>query len=116
MRNDIGQAYDDIRVDVAEIAADILTDTCRLIVGEEEYEDVPCHFSGGSKHLDGAPYRIRFAWGSPAVIGASAVVDAIEGRTQLTLQIVGPADSSTSIWQEWEAIGGPGSGRVDVGL
>lgn len=118
MRGEVGQAYNEARVAVAEVAADILPDTCRLIIiqGEEEYENVPCKLKGGSSNVDGAPYQIRFAWGSPAVIGADAVFDAIEGRPQLTLQIVAPADSSTAIWQEWQAVSGPASGRVDVGL
>lgn len=116
MRGEVGQAYDETRVAVAEIAADILPDTCRLIVGEKEYKGVPCKLSGGSGNVDGAPYRIEFAWDSPAVVGATAVIDAITGRPQLTLQLVGPADSSTSIWQEWRATSGPAFGRVDVGL
>lgn len=111
-----GEAYMDARDALAGDAADILADTCRLIVGEDEYEDVPCQFSGGSGNVDGAPYRIKFAWGSPAVIGAAVVVDAIDGRPELTLQIVEPVDSSTAIWQEWKATSGPAHGRHDVGL
>lgn len=116
MRSEVGQAFDEARLAVAEIAADILTDTCRLIVGEQEYRNVPCQFSGGSGNLDAAPYRIKFAWGGPAVIGADVVIDAIPGRPQLTLQLVGPLDSSTWLWQKWQATAGPGSGRVNVGL
>lgn len=117
MRGEVGLAYDEIRAEIAaDIAADVLPDTCRLIVGEDEYPDTPCKLRGGSGNVDGAPYRIRFAWGSPAVIGATAIIDAIEGRPPLTMQLVGPSDSSTAIWQEWEATSGPGSGRVDVGL
>lgn len=113
---DIGDAYVDIRADLAEEAADILPDTCRLIVEGDEYEDVPCRFGGGSGNVDGAAYKIEFAWGSPAVVGATAIVDAIEGRPQLTLQLVAPVDSSTGLWQEWKATSGPAFGRVDVGL
>lgn len=116
MRGEVGQAYDEARVAVAEVAADILPDTCRLIVGAEEHESVPCKLSGGAGNVDGAPYRMRFAWGSPAVVGAAVVVDAIEGRPELTLQIVAPTDSSTAIWQEWQATSGPAFGRHDVGL
>lgn len=103
-------------MEIASEAADILPDTCRLIVGEDEYEDTPCQFGGNPGDVEGAPYWIRFAWGSPAVIGAAAVIDAIEGRPQLTLQLVAPMDSSTGIWQEWGATSGPAFGRVDVGL
>ena len=116
MRGDLGQVYDEVRIDLAEDAVDLLTDSCRLIVGEDEYPDTPCELSGDFGSIDGAPYRIKFAWGSPAVIGAAVVIDAIPGRPQLTLQIVGPADSSTAIWQEWRATSGPAFGRVDVGL
>jgi hypothetical protein len=116
MRSDVGLAYDEARVAIAETAAEILTDTCRLIVGERQYQNVPCELGGGSGNVDGAPYRIRFAWGSPAVIGATAVIDAISGRSKLTMQIVAPIDSSTGIWQEWQATAGPAFGRVDVGL
>src|SRR5690349_17379619 len=100
MRSEVGQAYDEARIAVAEVAADILTDTCRLIVGERQYRNTPCQFGGGSGNMDGAPYRIKFAWGSPAVIGAAAVIDEIPGRPELTLQLVEPIDSSTGIWQE----------------
>lgn len=116
MRGEIGLAYDEARIAVAEVAADILPDTCRLIVGEDEYTDVPCKFGGGSGGVDGAPYRIKFSWGSPAVVGAAAIIEAISGRPQLTLQLVEPVDSSTGIWQEWRATSGPAFGRVDVGL
>lgn len=104
------------RTTVADMAADILPDTCRLIVGAEQYDDVPCKFSGGSGDVDGASYRIKFSWASPAVVGATAIVDAITGRPQLTLQLVEPLDSSTGLWQEWRATSGPAFGRVDVGL
>lgn len=116
MRGQVGQAYDKARSAVAARASDILPDTCRLIVGGDEYEDVPCRFSSASGDVDGAPYGITFAWDSPAVIGAAVVVDAIDGRPQLTLQLVGPVDSSTGIWQEWRCTSGPAFGRVDVGL
>ena len=116
MRGELGLAYDEVRVGIAAEAQTILPDVCRLIVGEDEYEDVPCQFSGGSGNVDGASYLIKFAWGSPAVVGASVVIDSIDGRPQLTFQIVEPADSSTGIWQEWRATAGPAFGRVDVGL
>ena len=116
MRSEVGQAYDKARIAVARGAAKILTDTCLLIVGERRYANTPCKFSGGSGNIDGAPYRMKFAWGSPAVIGATAVVDAIPGRQQITLQLVGPIDSSTALWQEWQAVSSPYSGRVDVGF
>lgn len=117
MRNEVGQAIDEVRLAVAtEVAPDVLPDTCRLIINQDTYYDQPCKLKGGSSNLGAAPYRIRFAWGSPAVIGATVVIDAIAGRSQLTLQLAGPVDSSTSLWQEWQATAGPGSGRVDVGL
>lgn len=117
MRSEIGQAFDEARAAVAEIAGDILPDKCRLIVSDAEFhERVPCKLSGGSGNVDGAPYRISFAWGSPAVIGATALIDEIPGRPQITLQLVAPSDSSTAIWQEWQATAGPAFGRVDVGL
>lgn len=116
MRGETGQAYDKSRSTTATIAAKVLPDTCRLIVEEDGHEDVPCDFSGGSGNIDGAPYRIKFAWGSPAVVGATAIVDAITGRPQLTLQLVAPVDSSTGLWQEWQATSGPAFGRHDVGL
>jgi hypothetical protein len=116
MRSEVGEAYDEVRAELAGVAAEILTDTCRLIVGEAEYQDVPCEFSGGSGDVDGASYQIKFAWDSPAEVGATAIVHAIPGRLQLTLQLVGPADSSTGIWQEWRATSGPAFGRADVGL
>lgn len=112
----IGKAYAKVRTKLAAKADRILVDTCRLIVDEAQYSNVPCEFRGGSGNLDGAPYRIRFAWGSPAVIGAAAIVDAIEGRPQITLQLVGPLDSSTAIWQEWQATSGLVFGRADAGF
>lgn len=112
----VGKAYERVRVKLAAKAEKILPDTCRLIVEEDEYEDVPCRFNGGSGDIDGAAYRIEFAWGSSAVIGATAVVDEIPGRPQLTLQLVAPVDSSTSLWQEWRATAGPAFGRHDVGF
>lgn len=114
--NDVALAIEEARKEVAGAAREILPDTCRLIVGETEHEGVPCRFSGGSGNVDGAAYQMGFAWGSPAVIGATAVIDAVPGRPQLTLQLVEPADSSTAIWQEWRATSGPAFGRVDVGL
>ncbi len=116
MRSEVGQAYDEVRADLAGVAADILTDKCRLIVEEDEYEDEPCELGGGAGNVDGASYRMKFAWGSPAVAGATAIIDAITGRPQLTLQLVEPVDSSTGLWQEWRATSGPAFGRVDVGL
>lgn len=116
MRGEVGFAFDEVRTELATEAAAILTDTCRLIVGEDQYEDVPCQFGGGSGNIDGAPYRIKFAWDSPAVIGAAAVVDGIPGRSEITLQLVEPVDSSTALWQEWRATSGPAYGRHDVGL
>ena len=116
MRSEVGQAIDEVRVAVAEIAVEVLPDTCRLIVGDDEYRDTPCKFKGGSGNVDGAAYQIRLAWGSPAVVGATAIVDSIAGRPQLTLQLVGPADSSTGVWQDWQVTSGPSFGRVDVGL
>ena len=111
-----GRAYARARSKVAPKAHVILIDTCRLIVGKTECRDVPCRFNGGVGDVDGASYQIKFAWGSPAVIGATAIIDAIPGRPQLTLQLVEPVDSSTGLWQEWKATSGPGFGRVDVGL
>lgn len=116
MRGKVGQAYDKARAVVAKKATDILTDTCRLIVGSKTHRNVPCELSGGSGNVDGASYQIRFAWDSPAAVGAAAVIDAIPGRPELTLQIVEPADSSTAIWQDWRATSGPAFGRSDVGL
>ena len=112
----VGEAYAEARAAFAPEASDILPDTCRLIVDSEEYEGESCRFSGGSGNIDGAPYRIEFAWDSPAVVGATAIVEAIDGRPQLTLQLVAPVDSSTSIWQEWKATAGPLHGREDVGF
>lgn len=108
--------YDVIRAAVADMAIVVLPDACRLIVGEGQYEDVPCKLSGGVGNVDGASYRIKFAWASPAAVGATAIIEAITGRPQLTLQLVEPVDSSTSFWQEWKATSGPAFGRVDVGL
>lgn len=116
MRSEVGQAYDEARAEVAQAAADLLPDTCRLIVGAREYRNVPCKLSGGSGNPDGSPYKLRFAWGSRAVIGAGVVIDAIVGRSQLTLQLVAPLDSSTAIWQDWAATAGPAFGRASVGL
>lgn len=117
MRSEVGQALDEARAEVAaQVAADALPDKCRLIVGADEYPDTACKLSGGGSNVDGAPYRIRFPWGSPAVVGAAVIIDAIEGRPQLTLQIVGPLDSSTAIWQEWQATSGLVYGRADAGF
>jgi hypothetical protein len=116
MRSDVGLAYDEARSEIAGVAAEILPDTCRLIVGADEYEDTPCKINGGSGNVDGAAYRIKFAWDSPAVVTATAIVDAITGRPQITLQLVEPVDSSTGLWQEWRATSGPAFGRHDVGL
>jgi hypothetical protein len=113
---EIGDAYAEIRTELAAEAGALLPDTCRLIVGESEHEDTPCRFISASGNLDGAPYRIRFAWGSPAVIGATVVIDAIAGRPRLTLQLEAPVDSSTSLWQEWRAKSGPAHGRQNVGF
>jgi hypothetical protein len=112
----VGTAYARARTKLALKAHKILADTCRLIVGEEEYEDVPCSLKGGSGSVDGASYRIELPWDSPAVVGADVVVDSIEGRPQLTLQLVEPVDSSTGLWQEWKATAGPAFGRADIGL
>lgn len=112
----VGRAYARARTKLASKSGRILPDNCRLIVGEDEYEDTPCKFSGGSGNVDGAAYRIKFAWDSPAVVTATAIVDAITGRPQITLQLVEPVDSSTGLWQEWRATSGPSFGRVDVGL
>jgi hypothetical protein len=116
MRGEVGLAYDEVRVAMADVAPEILPDTCRLIVGEDEYEDTPCKLSGGAGDVDGASYQVRLAWDSPAVVGSTVIVDAITGRSQLTLQLVEPMDSSTGIWQQWRATSGPAFGRVDVGL
>jgi hypothetical protein len=112
----VGRVYERARNKLATKAAKILIDKCRLIVGEDEYQDTPCELSGNPGNMDGVPYRISLPWGSPAVIGAAVVVDAIPGRPQLTLQLVGPMDSSTALWQDWSATSGPAFGRVDVGL
>lgn len=112
----IGAAYSKIRVKLSAKADRILIDTCRLIVGDEEYEDVPCQFSGSSGNIDGAPYVIKLQWDSPAVIGAAVIVDEIPGRAPITLQLVEPVDSSTALWQEWRATSAPIFGRANVGL
>lgn len=116
-------AMTEVRNELALAQDEVLFETCRVIIdGEEVLGDddeplaIPCRLSGGHNNIDGAPYRIRFAWDSPAVIGASVVVDAIPGRSALTLQLVAPVDSSTGVWQEWQATAGPAFGRVDVGL
>ena len=112
----VASAYRRVRTKLAAKAKKILPDTCRLVVGDVEHEEIPCEFRGGSGNVDGATYQIKFAWSSPAVVGAAVVVDAIPGRPQLTLQLVAPVDSSTGLWQEWQATSGPAFGRVDVGL
>jgi hypothetical protein len=117
MRNEVGLAIDEVRaVIAAEVAPDVLPDTCRLIVGATEYYDQPCKLKSNGGNIDGAPYVIRFAWGSPAVMGATAVIDAIAGRPQLTIQLIEPKDSSTGVWQDWRATSAPLYGRADVGL
>jgi hypothetical protein len=116
MRSKTAQIYDQVRAAHAAAGAHLLLDTCRLIVGEQQYPGVPCQFGGGSGDVDGASYQVKLAWGGPAVVGATTIVDAIPGRPQLTLQLVEPADSSTGLWQEWRATSGPAFGRVDVGL
>jgi len=116
MRSGVGKAYDRARSVLTAKAPKILIDNCRLIVGESEYPDTPCELSGGSGNTDGSPYKIKLAWGSPAVIGATVIIDEIPGRSKLTLQLVGPVDSSKQLWQQWQATSGPGSGRVDVGF
>jgi len=113
-RSKVGQAYDKARVKIAKAAGKVLPDTCRLIVGTKEY-DLPCEVSGGTGDVDGAAYRIKLPWGSPAVITSTVIVDAIGGRPQLTMQIVAPVDSSTALWQEWRTTA-PVFGRVDLGL
>lgn len=114
--NELLSAVNEVRTELAAASSEVLFETCRLIVDEDEYEDVSCRLGGGRNNMDGAPYRIKFAWNSPAIIGATAIIDAIPGRSQLTLQLVAPVDSSTGVWQEWQATAGPGFGRVDVGL
>jgi hypothetical protein len=117
MRNEVGQAIDEVRQAIAaEVAGDVLPDTCRLIVGATEYRNQPCRLKGGAGNVEGAAYQIRFAWGSPAIVGATAIVDAVTGRSQLTLQLVEPMDSSTGVWQDWQATSGPAFGRTDVGF
>lgn len=113
---ELGLAIAEIRDELATAQDEIFFDTCRLIVGEDEYEDIPCRFSGGHNNEDGAPYKIKFAWGSPAVRGATVIIDAIPGRSRLTLQLVAPIDKSTGVWQEWQATAGPAFGRANVGL
>jgi len=115
MRSLSGRAYDKARVKMARAAAKVLKDTCRLIVGTKEYS-LPCEVRGGAGTVEGAAYVVRLPWGSPAVTEARAVVDAIPGRPQLTLQLVAPVDSSTGLWQDWRTTSGPAFGRVDVGL
>lgn len=112
----VANAYARVRVKLASKAERILPDTCRLIVGQVEYRNLPCRLSGNGGNVDGAPYRIQLAWGSQAVIGAAVVIEAITGRPELTLQLVAPVDSSTGVWQEWQATAGPAFGRVDLGL
>lgn len=116
MRSLVGKAYDRARVKVGRIAPKVLADTCRLIVGNTEYKDVPCELSSAGGNIEGAPYQVRFAWGSQAVIGADVVIDEIPGRPQITLNLGMPIDSSKGIWQEFQATSGPGSGRIDVGV
>lgn len=113
--NELLSAIDEVRTELALTSDEVLFETCRIIVGEDEYEDTPCRFSGGHNNEDG-PYKIKFAWDSPAVRGAAVVIDEIPGRSQLTLQLVAPVDSSTGVWQEWRATAGPAFGRADVGL
>lgn len=108
-------AITEVRNELAAAQAEVLLETCRIIVNGAE-TSAPCRFSGGHNNEDGAPYKIKFAWDSPAVIGASVIIDAIPGRSALTLQLVAPIDSSTGVWQEWIARGGPAFGRVNVGL
>jgi hypothetical protein len=112
----VGRTYARARAKLAAKDHRLLADTCRLIVGEREYKNVPCEFGGGSGDVDGAAYQIRFAWGSPAIVGATAIIDAITGRPQITLQLIEPIDSSTGLWQEWKATSGPVYGRANVGL
>lgn len=117
--SEVGAAIAEVRLELAGEAGEILPDTCRLIVGDGddgEYENVPCKLKGTPGNIDGAPYRIRFAWGSPAVARAAVVVDEIPGRLQLTLQLVEPVDSSTGVWQEWRAVSAPLYGRANVGF
>lgn len=116
-RNEVGAAIDEIRLAVAiEVAPNVLPDTCRLIVGSTQYSNVPCRLKGGGGNIDGAPYVVRLAWGSPAGIDTAVVIEAIAGRAQLTLQLIRPRDSSTGVWQDWDATSGPGNGRADVGF
>jgi len=111
------QAYAEERVRLSRLATEGLPDRCRLrLPSGQIFENVPCQLRGVSGNVDGAPYQIRFAWGSPAVMEAAVVVNAIEGREPLTLQLVEPMDSSTALWQEWRATSGPAFGRVNVGL
>lgn len=114
--NELLSAINEVRTELALASDEVLFETCRMIVGEDEYEDIPCRFSGGHNNEDGAPYRIKFAWDSPAVQGAAVVIDEIPGRSQLTLQLVAPVDKSTGVWQEWRATAGPAFGRASVGL
>lgn len=114
--NELLSAIAEVRTELAEAGNEVLFETCRIKLDNQVYEDVPCRLSGGRNNIDGAPYRIKFPWDSPAVAGADVIIDAIPGRSQLTLQLVAPVDSSTGVWQEWQATAGPGFGRVNVGL
>lgn len=114
--NELLSAINEVRTELALASDEVLFETCRIIVGEDEYEDTPCRFSGGHNNEDGAPYKIKFAWDSPAVRGAAVIIDEIPGRSQLTLQLVAPIDSSTGVWQQWLATAGPAFGRASVGL
>lgn len=116
--NELLSAIAEVRDELALASDEALFETCRIIIvqGEEEYEDIPCRLSGGHNNEDGAPYKIKFAWDSPAVRGGAVVIDEIPGRSQLTLQLVAPIDKSTGVWQEWQATAGPAFGRADVGL
>lgn len=114
--NELLEAIDEVRTELAAVADEVMFENCRIVVGEDEHEDIPCRLGGGRNNLDGAPYRIRFAWDSPAVVGAAVIVEEIPGRAQLTLQLVAPVDSSTGVWQEWRATAGPVFGRQDIGL
>ena len=117
MRNEVGQAIDEIRLAVAtEVAPVVLPDTCRLIVGATEYGNQQCRLKSASGSIDAAAYQLRLGWGSPAIIGAAVVVDATTGRPELTLQLVEPVDSSTGVWQDWRATSAPVYGRADVGF
>jgi len=116
MRSRVGRAYDRARVKIARKADRVLADKGRLIIDGVEHDDTPCEINGGSGDVNGATYRVKFAWDAPAAIGATLVVEAIEGRGELTLQLTEPIDSSTAIWQEWRAMSAPNYGRANVGL